>query len=454
MQARDAGQEHNTRLRWMVQLRWLAVAGIIGLGLYADRVLDFTIPVRWLVVLAVVVAGYNLVFRLLLRTDVLLGARQATLLAHAQIAADLVALTVLVHLTGGIENPFAAYYVFHMIIASIVMPRRAALAYATFACLLFGTVIALESQDLIHHVHLPLIAPPGLYRSHLIWPLFAVWASVLYGAIYLAGSVSARLRQRERELAQLTAELSEVAQGRQETLERLQDAQKLQLRYMRKVSHELRSPLAAAVTLIKVATDALGDKTPDKLQHMFQRAIARLNQGLDMVRDLLALSQSREAPLAEEVTTVDVAQLLEMVVDMEMERAQQKEINLLTDIARGLPPVEGQQEALAAALANLVSNAIRYSPTGSDVRIQASSAGQQVVIAITDHGQGIAEEDLPHIFDEFYRTSEAKQVAVEGTGLGLSIVKSVVDTHGGRIEVDSKPGRGSTFTIYLPTAPA
>ncbi len=416
--------EWTTRLGWLVRLRWLAAVGIVVFGTFAGMVLGFPIPLPHLVWLAVTVAVYNLLFYLLLRSQRSLNQRRAAQLAHAQITADLLALAVLVHLTGGIENPFAAYFVFHMIIASILMTRYAALAHATLACLLFGAVIFLEGRGFISHLHLRGIADPDLFQSPAAWWVFAVWASVLYITTFLASSIAGRLHERERELEQLTSELAEVARTRQEALERLEKTQKAQVNYMRKVSHELRRPLAAAVTLIKVVVDALGGQISDKLHNMLQRATVRIEQGLDMVGDLLVLSQVRDAPLAETIEDVDIGRVLEMVVDMETDRAQQKNVRLVTNIPKGLPTIRGQHEALGTAVANLVANAIRYSPPGSEVRIEAVESEDGVAITVADEGLGIARDEIPRIFEEFYRSRRARSWVLKAPAWACPLSKA------------------------------
>ncbi|HEY8498430.1 MAG TPA: HAMP domain-containing sensor histidine kinase, partial [Limnochordales bacterium] len=117
-------------------------------------------------------------------------------------------------------------------------------------------------------------------------------------------------------------------------------------------------------------------------------------------------------------------------------------------------PVMGDADRLRELLVILLDNAIRYTPAGGEIRVGLRhTPGQEVALSVADTGIGIAPEDLPHIFERFYRADKARSRATGGTGLGLAIARWIVEAHGGRIEVESQPGRGSRFTVRLPVAP-
>lgn len=449
-----AQRELTERLPWLCGLRWLAAAGIVTLTLGAAYVLHFPLPVTPLLVTGMVVAAYNLLLYAwivaLRQPTGLVPLRLGTALAHLQIMLDLVALTGVIHFTGGIESPLGGYLVFHMVIASTLLQPLAALGQALFASCLYGGLVFLEATGRLPHYSLG-FAPPGFYRDPaVVWPTLAL-LSVLYGSIYLATSIVQRLRQRERQLSELTEQMEQEKARTEMAYEQTQAAQLMQLRYMYRVSHELRRPLSAAASLLKVILDGLVQEQPDaRTTDMLRRAYSRLQQGLDLVVDLLALSQAREAPLREPRVWLDLTRLLEQAADEMADFSLQQGVTLELDLERHLGPVWAQPEGLTTVVRNLLANAIKYTPPGGRVVIRATQDGAATHLAISDTGIGIAPDDLPRIFEEFFRSPQAREYAAPGTGLGLAIVKTIVEANGGEVRVSSRLGEGSTFEVILP----
>jgi len=170
-----------------------------------------------------------------------------------------------------------------------------------------------------------------------------------------------------------------------------------------------------------------------------------------MVANLLDLGRI-EAEARMDVEECDMTAIIGKVVADHAAQADLKRQSLQVQIAPDLPTVSGNPLRLGQALANLLSNAIKYTPEGGRVLLSADTAEGQVMICVKDNGIGIPQEDLPHIFDKFYRVKRPETEDIIGTGLGLSIVKTIVEKHQGRVWVDSKVGEGSTFTIILPAS--
>jgi len=147
---------------------------------------------------------------------------------------------------------------------------------------------------------------------------------------------------------------------------------------------------------------------------------------------------------------VDIAEVLEGVSDLMRARAEEKDLFFSVQIEPDLPPVKANVEHMKQLWTNLISNAIKYTEPGGIVVVSLAQNPNYVVGTVRDTGIGIAPEDIPRIFDEFYRTENAKAVERQGTGLGLSIAKRIVETYGGRIWVESELGKGSKFTFVLP----
>jgi signal transduction histidine kinase len=251
-----------------------------------------------------------------------------------------------------------------------------------------------------------------------------------------------------RRLRAIEREAEELARAKRD-LERL-DEVKSQL--MLKVAHELRAPIAAVQSYINLIVAGYVDQS--EMKPTLERVQARLQEMLDLIADLLELARLQQAgdQAMAQAGPQDVAQILEEVCDVLREQAQQKGQRLELDIV-DRPVMTANRDHLKQIWTNLIGNAIKYTPQGGRVAVTLRREGENVVGEVEDTGIGIATEDLPHLFQEFFRTDEAKASGAIGTGLGLSIVKQIVDFYSGKIEVTSTPGQGSRFALTLPTEP-
>lgn len=173
-----------------------------------------------------------------------------------------------------------------------------------------------------------------------------------------------------------------------------------------------------------------------------------------MINDLLELSRLESRPDLPRCVPVDVRGVVQRAVELLMPAAQKKRLQLAINVGPGLPAVSGNAEYLERAIANLVDNAIKYTPDEGRIAVAAAAADGHVTLTVSDTGIGIPAEDVPRIFERFYRVDRSRSRDVGGTGLGLSIVKHVVQMHQGTVAVNSTPGSGSTFTLKLPTGVA
>lgn len=229
------------------------------------------------------------------------------------------------------------------------------------------------------------------------------------------------------------------------TFERLENLFTSQQRFLADVSHELRTPL----TVIKGNADLIRKLGPDNesLDSIKDEA-DRLTR---MVGDLLLLAQAESGKLPLNLRSVMLDELLTDTFQEMRVLAGDKVRLKLTEIDQ--ITIHGDQDRLKQVLINLVSNAIHYTPTGGEVYIGLSKTHEMARVIVRDTGPGIPAQDLPHIFDRFYRGEKSRtRSKTSGFGLGLSIAYFIADAHGGRIEVDSQEGKGTTFAVYLPLA--
>jgi len=190
------------------------------------------------------------------------------------------------------------------------------------------------------------------------------------------------------------------------------------------------------------------DHLEPKVKALLTRADRRTHNLLTLIHQLLTLSRMQRAVHSFKLESVRLEPIITHQVEMLHAHAEDKGLSIHQKIPEDLPPVKADPEAMDQIVMNLLSNAVKYTEKGS-VTVKLSVEGDFVRLDVIDTGIGMSEEEVAMVFDEFYRGSQAKEDC-EGTGLGLSIVWEIVEGHGGRIEVESSPGKGSTFTVWIP----
>jgi len=444
-----AAAELIERVHWLIRLRWWAVGGVLVVITLADQLLGLAATRQTLYLIALLLGLYNVALWVAARWLRAFARREAALLANLQISADLFLLALLLHYSGGIENPFIFYFIFHIIIASILLSRRATFFQASLAFLLvLGLAFGERSGALAHH-HFKGLPMNGHESGSYLAGVVISLASTLYFAAYMATSITGRLRAREAEIVSLSAELESEAAELQRAYAQLQEADRIKSQYLRKVSHELRSPLSAIQSALNVVLEGLTGEVSEKSREMIARAENRTWGLLKITRDLLLLSRAREAQLKARMEPVDLRDTIGRVVELLRPRAQSGEVSLETDLADGLV-ISGDRESLEQLFTNLVSNAIKYTPPGGRVMLTAHGSEEAVSAEVRDTGIGIPAEQIPSIFEEFFRANNARHFQRDGTGLGLSIAKASVEAHRGEIAVESELGKGTTFRVVLP----
>ena len=231
--------------------------------------------------------------------------------------------------------------------------------------------------------------------------------------------------------------------------ERQQRLSRQQMEFVAAVSHELRTPLAVICSAGENLADGVVAEATQVKRYgsLIETEGRRLGDMVERVMAFAGMSSGAQAPLH---ASVDVAQVIADAVEGVQHDARDRGVTIAVHSNGTLPPVSGDAEALRSAVQNVVGNAVKYSAGGATVDVASAVRGAQVEIRVVDRGLGIDGNDLPHIFKPFYRGRRAMDAQVRGSGVGLSVVRHVVDAHRGTIQVDSRPGEGTTVTIALP----
>ena len=220
--------------------------------------------------------------------------------------------------------------------------------------------------------------------------------------------------------------------------------------FMLMVAHELRAPVTGAQSLLRTLVRGMAGELTDRQREILSRVEARHNELLDLINDLLTLAAGKSMAPDTAIASVDVMPLLEEVVERFRPQAEQAGVELIVEASDQIPRVRATPDALVTVFSNLIGNAVKYTGRGGRVTASVHRGNDEVEVQVTDTGIGIAAEDLPRIGEEFFRAGNAKKSGVTGTGLGLAIVQQNLERFGGRMEVRSEIGRGSTFRILLP----
>jgi PAS domain S-box-containing protein len=227
---------------------------------------------------------------------------------------------------------------------------------------------------------------------------------------------------------------------------------RLKSEFVAKVSHELRSPLSTIHEQLAVVLSDMADQSSSAHTHLISRAKEKTQGLISLIGDLLDLSRIESGAVWEAPRPVQVAELLENIIDFLSTRAASKKQELTLTLPQNeLPPVEADPLSLESIFGNLITNAINYTPEDGKIEVRLSRAGINLLVEVIDNGFGIERRHLDKIFERFYRVKTENTRYITGTGLGLPIVKGLVDSLGGRIGVESSPDQGTTFTVLLPT---
>jgi two-component system phosphate regulon sensor histidine kinase PhoR len=219
--------------------------------------------------------------------------------------------------------------------------------------------------------------------------------------------------------------------------------------FVANVSHELRTPLSILRGYIETLLDSpkTGPEDLSRILQVMERHSKRLGV---LVDDLLTLARLESVNSNLHLSDVDLSELFGKVVRDWEKKLAEKRLKVIADVPTGFPVIRADETRLQQVLYNLLDNAVKYSHANGEIRLRAEPHGDKVALSVSDGGVGISKEDLPRIFERFYRADKARSREIGGTGLGLSIVKHIAQLHGGRVEAASEAAKGTTIQVILP----
>jgi len=423
------------RDKWLIRLRWYAIVGLFS-GVVLLKLLDLG-PAYSLDAITIVgffLLGLNLIYLSYASAKTQFGMKSLVGLLNLQMVMDLLVLTIIVYLTGAEESPLTFFYVFHIILASIIFPGGFSYLYSLLVILLYSGLLLLEHMAVIEHIcffhdfHM-------VNDSRLVLGVWSIFVVTMMVSAYLAQNVTERHRRVREKLEEANRKLKEINETK--------------TTFFRYASHEMKAPIATIQSTLMVIEEILGKDADPRVVNMLERAIGRTSDTIGMLKDLADLTYGNFQE-TQKFEQLDIRELLQGLVADALPNAERKDQTLSFDAQDGAHDFFGDLNALTKIFNNLISNAIRYTQEGGAIRISLERSGQTYIIEVADNGPGIPAAEQVNIFKEFYRTPAAKKAISEGTGLGLAIVMRMVELHGGDIKVASEEGQGATFTVQLP----
>ncbi len=422
------------RLGWSIKLRWLAIAGYFLATLAAKYVMEFQIHYSYIWLTLAILLLVNILYFLIQKFLKDISFFTELFILSVQIVVDLIFLSLLLHFSGGIENPIYFFYLFHVVLSSIVFPRKYPYIFSSIVVLLFALLLFAEYLGMLPHY--PIFDTQMHQNLSAIGLTLTVFIITVYFTTYICLNFMELYRHSKQVIDRQNEELRRASEQR--------------LQFFRFASHELKSPVVAIKSTIDSVLANFGKELNPAGVDLLKRASLRSEQMLTIIKDLLELSRVKPKPDKKSLKAVNVNQILDEVIAQEGVLAAEKRINLVLSVEFEGLQMPILKEDLEKVLRNLVNNAIRYTPEEGTVKVQAKKEKNTLIIEVQDTGIGIAQDDLDNIFNEFYRAENAKKMVNMGTGLGLSLVKKIVEEYGGKIEVESKINEGSVFRIKLP----
>jgi len=430
-------------LKWFIRIRWIAVAAIIASNFIVSHFLNISVEEDKINIIAGILFLLNVFHWFVLRrikkdsgTNVISRIKRNI---HFQIITDLILLTLLIHFSGGIENPLILFYFFHLIIASSIFSTLLSYLYAAFAILLALSMSYLECFSVIPHYPLEGFVNHDLYNNILyVSGAGFVFACTSMMVVWLSHMIINRSIKSEETYVKTNIEL--------------QNKDKLKNEYVLRVTHDIKGHVAAVMSCLEVVRSKITGSLNEVQEEFINRAYERAEFLSEFIKDLLNLTKKRLQSNVE-FEEFSLPELINRVVAPVKILISDKGINFNIYIDNSVGTIRGNPYAIEELYSNLLLNSVKYTPTGGHIEMNVRKRMNYIISEISDSGIGIPKDEIPKIFDEFYRASNVQRDVKSGTGLGLSIVKEIVNRHKGKIKVESEEGVWTKFTVMLPLDP-
>ena len=432
---------------WFIKLRYAAVLMLIGFRILPElfSAVQFSPTQKSAIeLITVTIFIYNILFHYSRKFLQPVPKKFNPLhLSLLQIIFDLAALTLLLYFTGDIENPLFMFYIFHMIIGSLILPGNVIFTIAALVIISFCSMIFLEYFGVLTHHHIKGLLNTHLYDEFYYIFFFAiVFTLMMFTSVFLANMIARQLYKRERQL--------------KETLDKLNEAEIAKQKYIMGIVHEIKSPIAAVQSYLDIIMEGFVGSVSKIILDKIKKARTRTDEAVQMINNVLRISQLKQLDIIG-YEAVRPEEILNKLVRRYSEKYDKKNVLVKFEDKREVKSmIEADKILLEMAFSNILGNSVKYARKNGNVEVRLSEEKNEIEIEFCDDGIGIPPEEIDQIFNQFYRASNVTDNEFEGSGLGLSLVKEIIERHEGNITVQS-PSRlgdsvspGTSFIVRLP----
>jgi len=429
--------------KWFVRIRWIALFILIFSTYVVRHLFDISIREIQIYALSGILLALNIAHNLILKritkkkgSGVIQKIKKEI---HFQIMTDLIILTLIIHYSGGIENPLILFYFFHMIIASSIFSTRTSYFYVFFTLILASLLALLECYSVIPHYPLEGFISHDLYKNGLyVFGTGLVFTCTSVLVVSLSHMIIYRSIKSEETFVKTNMEL--------------ENKDKLKNEYVLRVTHDIKGHVAAILSCIDVIRSGVAGPLNEVQKEFADRAFERTDLLSTFIKNLLNLTRKR-LQHDKEFEEFLLRDIINKVIVPVQTLAKDKSIEFNYSIDASVHTITGNPFTIEELYSNLLLNAVKYTPPKGHISLNVRTHLNDIITEISDSGIGIPKEELPKIFDEFYRASNVPKDIKSGSGLGLSIAKQIVENHKGKISVSSEPGIWTKFTFTLPVDP-
>lgn len=431
---------------WFIRLRYLVVFLLFCFLMIGQYLLNFNFNHEQIVAISIItflILSYNVTIHLLRKYVGCSADRFNSLhLSLIQMILDLIALMMLVYYTGTIESPLYIFFIFHMIIGSLILPGYLVYAIAGIVSFTFCLLTIFQKFGIIHtYLINGLYSAPVHHTFSYDILSMSAFTIMLFASVYLANKIAKQLYQREQQL--------------RTSLQRLDEAEKAKQKYIIGIVHEIKTPVTAIKSIIDLILQNFVGPISKDVEQKLNRAKIRTDETLQLLNNVLRISRLKLLDIRS-TEEIDINFFIQNILEKQTENAKAKYVDLFFDDRRVEKKfIRSDMILLELALSNIIGNAIKYVNEKGRVEIILDDIDEKLLIEVCDDGIGIPKEELPKIFNQFYRASNIDRSRHEGSGMGLALTREIIERLGGEIKVES-PSRlahddnpGTCFKILL-----